>query len=117
LTGGQLHAVLEHQWEDGTSGRLLQVSQGFSYQWHPAAPVGKRVDPHSMRLNGMPIDPAAHYRVTVNDFLAGGGDGFTTLTAGTERISGCRDVDALEKYLAGHSPPPTATQSRIRLSE
>ena len=49
-----------------------------------------------MALNGTPIDPAATYRVTTNDFLANGGDGFTNLTAGTNRITAPGfDVDAL----------------------
>jgi 5'-nucleotidase len=59
------------------------------------------------------MDPAAVYRVTVNDFLAGGGDGFTALTAGTERTAGPLDVEALERYLEARSPVPAPQEPRI----
>lgn len=111
LTGQQLHAVLEQQWE--RRGLLLQVSRGFSYQWSATAPVGARVDIRSMRLNGVPIDPAAHYRVTVNNFLADGGDGFTVLKAGTDPTYGPVDIEALKQYVAAHSPVSAVAGHRI----
>jgi 5'-nucleotidase len=111
LTGEQLKTALEQQWQSGAL--ILQVSSGFSYRWSPAAPVGGRVDIRSMSLNGVPIDPATAYRVTVNDFLAAGGDGFTALTTGTGRTTGPVDVQALEKYLAGHSPVSAPASQRI----
>lgn len=111
LTGAQLHAVLEHQWETG--GSILQVSRGFSYEWKPAAPVGAKVDVLTMRLNGVPIEPSARYRVTVNNFLADGGDGFTAFKAGTQRTNGPVDVQALARYLARHSPVSATPGRRI----
>ena len=57
-----------------------------------------------MSLNGAPIDPAASYRVTVNNFLAVGGDGFTVLTQGTAPQIGVYDVDALNTYFLANSP-------------
>jgi 5'-nucleotidase len=41
-----------------------------------------------MSLNGRPIDPAASYRLVVNSLLADGGDKFTVLKEGTERVGG-----------------------------
>ena len=65
-----------------------------------------------MALNGTPIDPAATYRITTNDFLANGGDGFTTLMLGTNRTTAPGfDVDALVAYLAtGPIAPGPATR-------
>jgi 5'-nucleotidase len=63
-----------------------------------------------IRLNGTPIDPAASYRVSVNNFLADGGDGFTELRNGTNRTGGLVDLDAFTAYLQGHpntAPPAT----------
>ena len=40
------------------------------------------------------------YRITVNSFLADGGDGFSVLTQGTDRVGGAVDTDALERYFA-----------------
>ena len=62
------------------------------------------VDPASITLNGVPVDPAATYRVTVNTFLADGGDGFLVLRDGTDRLGGPVDLDAFEAYLASTEP-------------
>jgi 5'-nucleotidase len=113
LTGAQLHTLLEQQWQEGSHARVLQPSRGFSYTWKASAPVGQRVDPASLRLNGQPIDPAGHYRVTVNTFLASGGDGFRVLAEGTERRGGMVDMDALELWLKSHSPRTPPETNRI----
>jgi 5'-nucleotidase len=112
LTGAQLHALLEEQWE-GPGARILQPSRSFTYTWKASAPVGQKVDPESIRLNGAPVDPAGRYRVTVNNFLAEGGDGFHVFTEGTERTGGMVDVDALEAYLKAHSPLAPPETNRI----
>ncbi|MFL5358148.1 bifunctional metallophosphatase/5'-nucleotidase [Archangium sp.] len=116
LTGAQLHSLLEAQWE-GNTVRILQPSRGFSYTWKASAPVGQKVDPASLRLNGAPVDPAGRYRVTVNNFLAGGGDGFRVLAEGTERRGGPVDLDALEAYLKTHSPLAPPETNRITRTE
>jgi 2',3'-cyclic-nucleotide 2'-phosphodiesterase (5'-nucleotidase family) len=53
---------------------------------------------------GKSLDPSAPYRVTVNSFLADGGDGFTVLNQGTDRRIGEFDVDALDKYFQANTP-------------
>ncbi|WNG40214.1 bifunctional metallophosphatase/5'-nucleotidase [Archangium violaceum] len=112
LTGAQLHTLLEQQWE-GSYVRILQPSRGFSYTWKASAPVGQKVDPASIRLNGVPVKPAGRYRVTVNSFLAGGGDGFRVLAEGTERRGGVVDLDALEAWLKARSPRAPPETNRI----
>jgi 5'-nucleotidase len=112
LTGAQIEALLEQQ---AVVNRILQVSQGFTYAYSASGAVGDRVDPASIQLNGVPLDPAASYRVTVNSFLADGGDGFTTLLAGTGRLGGAVDVDALEAYFVANSPVAPGPQNRITL--
>ena len=80
LTGAQIDRVLEQQWDgQGTSPKVLQVSNGLTYTWSASGPLGSRVDPSTIKINGTTVDPAASYRVTVNSFLADGGDGFTEL--------------------------------------
>jgi 5'-nucleotidase len=111
LTGEQIHQLLEEQWQGGS---VLQISDGFTYQWSADAPPGAKVDPHSMRLNGLAIEPDKPYRVAVNEFLAGGGDGFKVLNAGTDRRRGVMDTEALEQYLAAHSPVSAPQSGRIR---
>jgi 5'-nucleotidase len=91
------------------------VSAGFTDTWSASAPLGSRVS--GMALNGTPIDPAATYRVTTNDFLANGGDGFTRLTAGTNRETAPGfDVDALVAYLGAGAPVAPGPANRITLA-
>lgn len=107
LTGAQLRAVLEQQWQP-TVTRILQPSASLTYSWSQSAPAGSKVS--DVRLNGTPIDPAASYRVSVNNFLADGGDGFAELRNGTNRTGGLVDIDAFAAYLQGHpntAPPAT----------
>ncbi|AKF87074.1 hypothetical protein MFUL124B02_37180 [Myxococcus fulvus 124B02] len=106
LTGAQIEELLERQWQQvgpNVVTRILHPSAGFTYAFSASAPIGRRIDPASIRLDGAPLDAAATYRVTVNNFLAGGGDGFAVLTQGTNRLGGAIDSDALEAYLKAHS--------------
>jgi 5'-nucleotidase len=111
LTGEQLRLLLEEQWSRGNT--VLQVSDGFTYTWDASRPLGARVDPASMRLQGIGIEPRKIYRVTLNDFLAYGGNGFTVPTQGLERKRGIVDVAALQRYLEGHSPLDAPATNRI----
>jgi len=122
LTGAQIRAVLRQQWcrdgaDRGEKRTILQVSEGFSYAWDDRRPAcGDRLDEASVRLNGQPLDPAASYRVTVNSFLAGGGDGLPTLAEGTDRVvAPGGDVDALVAWLQAHPGLTPPKGGRIRL--
>ncbi|HEX7062165.1 MAG TPA: bifunctional metallophosphatase/5'-nucleotidase [Woeseiaceae bacterium] len=108
LTGAQIDTLLEQQWVGQQAPNMLMPSAGFSYAFSRSAPDGERVAPGAVEIGGMPIQPDGEYRVTVNSFLAGGGDGFPVLKEGTERVEGIVDIDALRAYLREHSPvaPP-----------
>ena len=113
LTGAQIKNMLEQQWLNPKRPRILQVSKGFNYAWANAKPYGDRVEAESMSLNGQRVDPAISYRVTVNNYLAVGGDGFTVLKEGTGQQFGTYDVDALYGYFQANSPIAPATADRI----
>jgi 5'-nucleotidase len=115
LTGAQIDQLLEQQFDNPTAGqnRILQVSDGFSYSWSASAATGSKVDPSSILLNGTPVDPNGAYRITVNSFLAEGGDNFSVLAQGTDRLGGAVDLDALVDYFAANSPVPPGPQNRI----
>ncbi|WP_051399837.1 bifunctional metallophosphatase/5'-nucleotidase [Haloechinothrix halophila] len=127
LTGAQIERVLEKQFcgtnspANGGRYRVLLPSAGLHYTWTKSAAgaadctIADAVDPDSITLNGTALEPSASYRVTVNSFLADGGDGFTTLTEGTDRLGGAVDVDAFEAYLgeAGDAGLPPAPRNRI----
>ena len=117
LTGAQLETALEQQWTTQTDGSVrflaLGVSDSLRYAWSAAGPVGGKVDPASVTVGGAPLDLAATYRVTVNSFLADGGDGFTVLREGTDRVGGRVDVDAFVDHLAATSPVTDPGTGRV----
>jgi len=111
LTGAQLKTVLEQQWQpqpDGSvSVKMLQISASLHYTWSSAAPIGSRIT--GITVAGQPVTDAATYRVSVNNFLAAGGDGFAEFANGTDLAGGPVDLDAFTAYLAAHpnlAPPP-----------
>ena len=131
LTAQQLKDLLEQQFVgcNGQTGqRILQVSNGVKYAWSAsAAPCAKIVDlsltptdvlvvpPVSTGVAeeivraGLVLNPTKTFRVTVNNFLATGGDGFTVLLGGTGVQGGAQDIDALIAYLSsGYKAPALA---------
>lgn len=113
LSGAQIKNMLEQQWLDPNRPRILQVSKGFNYTWDAAKPYGEHVVADRMSLNGQRVEPAQTYRVTVNNYLAVGGDGFTVLKDGTAAQFGAYDADALDAYFKANSPLSPGQLDRI----
>ncbi|WP_425247456.1 bifunctional metallophosphatase/5'-nucleotidase [Streptomyces sp. NEAU-NA10] len=121
FTGAQLVQVLKDQvsGSNAASPKILQPSAGLTYTLDLTKTGADRIVTDSIRLNGAAIDPAATYRVATNSFLAGGGDGITTLGQGTNDLVGTDDLAALEKYLTANSSatspiaPPVANRITI----
>ncbi|WSQ10178.1 bifunctional metallophosphatase/5'-nucleotidase [Streptomyces sp. NBC_01231] len=116
FTGAQLIQVLKEQVSGTNSAapKILQPSANLTYTLDLTKTGADRVVTDSIKVNGTAVDPAATYRVATNSFLAGGGDGFTTLGQGTNDLVGTDDLTALEQYLTANSsaagpiaPPPT----------
>ena len=112
LTGAQLHDLLESQFANERGARLLQPSAGFTYVWSEKEGEEGHVDPKKMKLHGEPILADRTYTLTVNSFLAGGGDGFALLADLEQVAGGPVDIDALRAFLATH-PALRAPSSRI----
>ncbi|MGZ0085751.1 bifunctional metallophosphatase/5'-nucleotidase [Caldibacillus thermoamylovorans] len=102
LTGAQIRELLNQQWQP-TQTRMLQIS-GLRYTWSASRPAGNKVVDIQLP-DGTPLNPNGKYTVTVNSFLADGGDGFTVLTQGTNREVGPVDLDALVSYIRGLAQP------------
>jgi len=122
LTGEQLYCLLEQQFQVG---RTLYPSASVSYLVDPAgqtAPAGAdpctgtRVVADSLTIGGAAVVAEGSYRITVNNFLAGGGDGFTVLTGGENMVTGPIDLDAFTAYLGGHSPVSAPELDRIQVA-
>jgi 5'-nucleotidase len=128
LTGAQIHTLLEQQFTGCTEGypatapvtgqpfnRILQVSNGFSYDWKEKGTACDNVDPASIKINGVTVNPASNYRVSVNYFMADGGDQLYVLTQGTNRLGGALDLDALGNYFSARGLVTPGLKDRITL--
>lgn len=110
LTGARLKALLERQWTAEYTNVLLP-SASLTYTADLTKPVGSRVS--DIKINGTPATDAQRIRVAANDFLVGGGNGFTVFTQGTDLRSGPLDIDAFVAYLSAHSPVSPPDTGRI----
>ena len=124
LSGAQLKQLLEQQWQNNGFGFYpLQPSASLSYRWDPSMPQGQRIIASSMHIDGMQVVPEMTYQVTVNSFMAGGGDNFTVFKDASERLdTGLNDLDALIDYLqvndrAGEPVGQLQPQKRIQQVE
>jgi 5'-nucleotidase len=121
LSAREIKDLLEQQFigcNGHTTNRILQVSNGLHVDWSAsAAPCQKvvnvtlqapAIDGPVDRLvdHGVVADPSKAYRVTVDNYLASGGDDFGILPQGTNRIGGPQDIDALIRYLAATYKSP-----------
>ncbi|MFF1958294.1 bifunctional metallophosphatase/5'-nucleotidase [Streptomyces sp. NPDC058220] len=121
LTGAQLVTALQQQvsGSNEASPKILQVSKGFTYTLDMTKTGAARVVTDSVRLNGEALDPAKTYRVAMNEFLGGGGDGFAVLGQGKNKLVGPSDLDLFNAYLAANSTaqaplaPPAANRITI----
>ncbi|MFK0135196.1 bifunctional metallophosphatase/5'-nucleotidase [Streptomyces rubiginosohelvolus] len=109
LTGAQLVTALQQQVSgpNEATPKILQVSKGLTYTLDLTKSGADRVVAGTIKLNGEAIDPARTYRVAMNEFLAGGGDGFPALGQGTNKLVGASDLDLFNAYLAAHSTATT----------
>ncbi|WP_428953820.1 bifunctional metallophosphatase/5'-nucleotidase [Streptomyces sp. cg35] len=121
LTGAQVIQALQQQVSgpNEASPKILQPSAGLTYTLDMTKAGAARVVVDSIRLDGAAIDPAATYRVAMNSFLAGGGDGFTALGQGKNPLVGADDLKAFNDYLTANSSaadpiePPKADRITI----
>lgn len=120
LTSQDLKDVLEEQFagcrgQSPTATRIMLASAGFKYTWDGAQACNARVSNVTLRTAagtevlvdaaGVVKNPARTWRVTMNNFMADGGDGYATFLKGTARLGGAQDIDALVAFLARYKAP------------
>lgn len=115
LTGQQIRELLEQQWSGANADRprILQPSKELSYAYKKDATAVPRAT--QIMISGQALMDSKSYRVTVNSFIADGGDNFTVLSKGTNRVGGGQDIDALEKYINQNSPVQAPETNRIKV--
>ena len=120
LTAQDIKDVLEQQFagcrgQSATATRIMIPSTGFKYIWDGSKACDARVRNVTLTTGasteqlvdaaGKVLNPAKTYRVTVNNFMATGGDGFTTFLKGQNLLGGAQDIDALTAYLSQYKAP------------
>jgi 5'-nucleotidase len=120
LTAQDIKNVLEQQFagcrgQSATATRIMIPSKGFKYTWDGAAACDARIRNVTLRRGvttetlvdaaGVVTNPTRAYRVTVNNFMADGGDGYGVFLNGTNRLGGAQDIDALVAYMARYKAP------------
>ena len=120
LTAQDLKNVLEQQFagcrgQASTATRIMIPSKGFQYRWDGGKACDARISNVTLTRGGVTetivdaagtvLQPTKTYRVTVNSFMATGGDGFTTFLNGKSALGGAQDVDALTAYMARYKAP------------
>jgi 5'-nucleotidase len=117
MTGDMLRRLLQQQFPGCGSvntTRILQVSATFSYEQDPAGTTcASRIG--RMFIDGVEVAPADSFRVTMNNFLATGGDGFTVFNEGTNALGGAQDIDALVAAFRAAEPAGVAVPPRTRI--
>lgn len=123
LTAKDLKDVLEEQFagchgQSATATRFMLPSAGFKYTWDGSKACDARISNVTLTsasgtetivdANGVVVNPAKTYRVTVNNFMADGGDGYSTFLKGTDRLGGAQDIDALVSYMSQFKAPNPA---------
>jgi len=116
LSGQKIVDFLNQQWAGQPYARIAKPS-GIHYAWDgkgTADFADDEVVVSSIEIGGVPIDLAATYSVTVNSFMAAGGDNYTVLSTGVNRVIGPVDLDALVDYIKTLSQPfNTAVEGRL----
>jgi 2',3'-cyclic-nucleotide 2'-phosphodiesterase (5'-nucleotidase family) len=105
LTGRHLKEVLEHAL--GADGSPSAHVAGAVVRYDPRRRAGQRV--RSVELQGRALRSDARYTLAVDDFLAGGGDGYNMLVGLPSEPGGILDVDAVMAYLRRLPPPAEIT--------
>ena len=111
LTGEHILEILERtaKLERG----ILQVS-GMKVRYDLAEPVGYRIK--EVYIGSRPLDRKKTYTVTTVDFLADGGDAFSTFKQGKNIVYGVALRDIFLSYLNKNSPVAPRTEERIMIN-
>ncbi len=117
MTGDMIRRLLEQQFPGcggQTTNRILQVSSTFRYEQSPgAATCADRIG--RIFVAGVEMAPTDSFRVTMNSFLAAGGDGFTVFNEGTQALGGAQDIDALVAAFSAAEPAGMAVPPLTRI--
>ncbi|TDD28531.1 bifunctional metallophosphatase/5'-nucleotidase [Kribbella turkmenica] len=117
LTGAQLDAVLEQQWKTQADGTVkfapLAVSANVTYAFDASRPVGDRVAPADVKIDGAALDPTKTYRVAALAYTVIGADGYPAFKAYTDPVRNNTDHETFAGYLRAHKTLTPAPLTRV----
>ncbi len=117
LPGSQVLAALENgvsKVEEG-AGRFPQVS-GVTFVYDPTAAAGSRVS--DVMVDGAPLEMDKVYKVATNDYMLGGGDGFTALGGGKvviDKGNGVLMANDVMNYVTANGGVTITVEGRIKV--
>ncbi|WP_254705622.1 bifunctional metallophosphatase/5'-nucleotidase [Streptomyces vilmorinianum] len=119
VKGSRLDAILEQQWQQQADGTVtfapLAVSHNTSYRYDPARPVGDRVSPRDVLINGRPLDLERTYRVAALAYTVIGADGYSAFAGYTGPVRNGTDHESFVEYLRAHKRISPAPLDRVRV--
>ncbi|MEV0704812.1 bifunctional metallophosphatase/5'-nucleotidase [Saccharopolyspora sp. NPDC050389] len=121
VTGRQLDAILEQQWQKQADGSVksapLAISRNVSYSYDPARAVGDRVEPSEVLIDGKPLDPERTYRVAALAYTVIGADGYSAFEGYTDPVRNGPDHEVFLDYLREQKVISPAPLDRVRIKD
>jgi 2',3'-cyclic-nucleotide 2'-phosphodiesterase / 3'-nucleotidase / 5'-nucleotidase len=109
VTGAEIKTLLEQQW--GSKVRIMPVS-GLKVSYDDSRAAGDRIV-SIVKEDGTPVEMNQTYTITVNNYMAGGGDGYTVLAGITNRTIDVVDLDALVNYIKAQDEVNPQIEGRV----
>lgn len=115
LTGAQLDAVLEQQWQAQADGSTkfapLAISGNATYTFDTTKPIGDR---GNLSIDGKALDPARTYRVAALAYTVIGADGYSAFKAYTNPVRTNTDHETFAAYLRAHQTLTPSPLTRMK---
>ena len=117
MTGQDIKDLIDQQFTTGNG--ILQIPSTVTYTRQGNGVLVNGIDTpagdtaSNIMVGGAPLDLTRTYRVTVNNFLADGGDGYSVFRRGTNRYVGEIDLDAFSRYVEMLGTVNPGPQNRI----
>lgn len=109
VTGAQIKTLLEQQW--GSKVRIMPIS-GLKVQYDDSRAAGDRIV-SIVKNDGTPVDMDATYSITVNNYMAGGGDGYAILATITDKTIDVVDLEAFVNYIKKNGVVDPKIEGRV----
>ena len=120
MTGDMIRRLLQQQFL-GCGGpgpdrsRILQISAHVPLRAGPRGGHLRGQDRADVGRTASRCNATDSFRVTMNNFLATGGDGFTVFNEGTDALGGAQDIDAWVEYFEASEPAGIAVPPLDRI--